>query len=145
MSDGGKKVWVCPVVRRDTEIAHLKRQITALGGDLVCDGKQTLEGYEECVEAAEVIVILICPESINDPTIQDIVEMASRLGKRIVGVWLDEEVIGDVPGFLEREGNAVIGMTNEGLRRAVLEDEAIWIEPSGIARQPQRVPRHKGH
>jgi hypothetical protein len=104
-----------------------------------------MKGFEACVEAADVIVILICAETTNSPDIKSIIEMGSRLGKRIIGIWLDETVSDVVSPSLDSEGDAVIGMDSEAIRKAVILGESIWTVPSGKTRPTQKTPRHKGH
>jgi hypothetical protein len=145
MGEGKIKAYVLPVTGREAVIVKLKQLVVAMGGALVCDDKGTLEGFDACVEAADVIVVLICEETTNSPTVKRIIEMASRLGKRIIGVWLDEAVSDTVPAILDSQGDAVIGMNGEDIKQAVIDGERVWKVPSGKKRPDQKTPRHKGH
>ncbi|MGO8148709.1 hypothetical protein AB9F36_02680 [Rhizobium leguminosarum] len=141
-----ERIWVCPIVRREREVDEVRSQLKRLGGNVVFEDVVDLGTWHECVDGADVIVILICRESINDPTLKDIVGEASRLGKRVVAIWLDEELAsGGVPGFLDREGDAVCDIEDENVKKAIVDGENIWLEPSGKQRPKQKLPRHKGH
>ncbi|WP_439616270.1 hypothetical protein [Shinella sp.] len=139
------RIWVCPVVRREREVDEVRGQLKGLGGYVVFEDVEDLGTWRECVDGADIVVVLICKESRNDPTIKDIVTEASRLGKRVVGIWLDEELGSAVPGFLDREGDAVCDLDDDHLRQAVIEKENIWLETTGGKRPKQKIPRHDGH
>jgi len=145
MSEKMKRVFVCPVAGRESEIKILKAQIATQRSEVVCPDQDPTERHENCVAMSDILVVLICPESANDPNVSNIVEQASRLGQKIIGVHLNESTTDGFPPWIEREGDACVGMIEEDLIRAILEDEAIFTEPSGRPRPPQRVPRHKGH
>lgn len=140
-----ERIWVCPIVRREREVDEVRSQLKRLGGNIVFEDVADLRDWHDCVEGADVIVILICRESNNDPAVKDIVTEASRLGKRIVGIWIDEELGSGIPGYMDREGDAVCDLEEERMKLAVIEGENIWVEPSGKPRPKQKVPRHKGH
>lgn len=139
------RIWVCPIVRRERDVDEVRSQIKSLGGNVVFEDVPDSSTWVECVDGADVIVILICRETINDPTIKDIVNEASRLGKRVVSIWLDEDLGSGVPGFLDREGDALCDLEDEHVKLAVVEKENIWLDPSGKQRPKQKIPRHKGH
>lgn len=143
MDVAGVKVFVCPVRGRAAEIAGLRRQVAALGAVLVCADSQTLNDYETCVAEADAVVILLCPESVNDPDVKDVVDTASRAGKRIIIVWLEGCGLMDLPPFLAREGDAAVRQDGDGLERAIVQGEPVWEMPDGSRRPDQKVPRHK--
>lgn len=139
------RIWVCPIVRREREVDEVRSQLKGLGGNVVFEEIEDLGTWRECLDGADIIVVLICKESRNDPTIKDLVTEAGRLGKRIVGIWIDEELGSAVPGFVDREGDAVCDLDDDHLRQAVIEKENIWLEPTGHRRPKQKIPRHDGH
>lgn len=145
LGSGKNKVWVCPVSGRESIIERLKEMVEAEGGELVYRDRTTLDGYHECVEAADVIVILICEETRADATYNAIVELASRLGRRVIGVWLDETEEESVPPPIEMHGDAVIRIKPEEVKRAVIEGEQLWNLPTGKPRPTQPLPRYQGH
>lgn len=139
------RIWVCPIARRERDVDEVRSRLRRLGGVIVFEDVEDLSSWQEYLDGADVIVILVCRETINDPTIKDIVTEASRLGKRVVGIWLDDDVGTGIPGFMHREGDAVVEIDDEKIKRTVLEGESIWFEPSGEPGKKQKVPRHKGH
>lgn len=139
----GDKVFVCPVPGREAEVAGLRDLIEALGGTLVCPDLETLVDFEQCLDAADVVVIPLCPEIIGDPRVAALADAASRAGKRVVGVWLGGCETEEVPPFLDRVGSAAVTQKAEKVRRAVFGDEAVWETADGKVRPPQRLPRKK--
>lgn len=137
------KAYVCPVPGRAKEIAAIKKMILQAGGELVCDDEKALDGFEACVDQCDVVVILICPET-ETVEYEAVIGYASKTGKRVVGVWLEDETVGTVPGPLERDGDAMIIFSPDSVKRAVIEKEDIWELPSGKERPTQKTPRHKG-
>ncbi|MER8370224.1 TIR domain-containing protein [Mesorhizobium sp. M0902] len=142
------KAYVCPVPGREQKIAAIKKMIVDAGGELICDDKQTIAGFEVCIDQCDVIVILICPETDN-ADYEAAIDYAKKINKRIVGIWLDETAEGggggvSIPAALDREGDAVVEPTIESVKKAVIEKERIWKEPDGTKRAVQKTPRHKG-
>jgi hypothetical protein len=60
------------------------------------------------IEWADVLVVLISVSTKNDPVIAWAVQCALSLGKRVVGIWDEEETDGTVPGVLDDYANAVV-------------------------------------
>jgi hypothetical protein len=139
----GDKVFVCPAPGRETEVAGLRDLIEALGGTLVCPDLSSLDDFESCLEAADVVVIPLCPETMGDPRVAALVEAAARAGKRVVGVWLGGAEGQDVPPFLDAVGSAAVPQVSEKVRRAVFGKEDVWEGPTGQPRPPQQLPRKK--
>lgn len=139
------RIWVCPIARREREVDEVRSRLRRLGGLIVFEEVEDIASWQVCLDGADVIVVLICRETINDPTIKDIVTEASRLGKRVIGIWLDDDVGTGIPAFLRREGDSVVDIDDEKIIRAVRDGESIWFEPSGAPGKKQKVPRHKGH
>lgn len=137
------KAYVCPVPSRTKEITAVKGMILRVGGELVCDDKETLDSFQVCVDQCDVVVILICPET-ETTDYEAVIYYASKTGKRVVGIWLDDETSGAVPSLLEREGDAVTILSPESLKQAVIDQENVWELPGGKTRPTQKTPRHKG-
>lgn len=137
------KVYVCPVVGREKEIARIKDIILRLGSEIVCSEKADLDGFQECVDQADVVAILICAETDND-AYREVIEYAAKTGKRVVGIWLEDEAAPALPVILDRLGDGAILPTKENIEKAVICGESIWQLPAGEQRPTQRTPRHKG-
>ncbi|MER8827350.1 TIR domain-containing protein [Mesorhizobium sp. M0938] len=140
------KAYVFPVPGREQKIAAIKKMIVDAGGELICDDKQTIAGFEACIDQCDVVVVLICPET-DSADYEAATDYAKKTNKRIVGIWLDETAGGGgvgIPAALDREGDAVVEPTIESVKKAVIEKERIWKEPDGTKRAVQKTPRHKG-
>lgn len=139
----GDRVFVCPVPAREPEVAALRDMIEGLGGTLICADRRELGDFEACMAAADVVVIPLCPESIADPRVADLVEAAVRAGKRVVGVWLTGCEGLSVPPSLDRVGSGAVENKGEKIRKAIFGKETVWEEPNGKPRPPQTLPRKK--
>ncbi|WP_349958066.1 hypothetical protein [Rhizobium sp. ZPR3] len=137
------KVYVCPVVGREKEIAKIKEIIVSLGSDIVCSEKQDLVGFRQCVDQADVVAILICAETDNE-AYREVIEYAAKTGKRVVGIWLEDGAAPRLPAILDRLGDGAILPTKENIEKAVICGDSIWQLPAGDERPTQRTPRHKG-
>ena len=60
------------------------------------------------IEWTDVVVVLISVTTKNDPVIAWAVQCALSLGKRVVGIWDEDETDGTVPGVLDDYANAVV-------------------------------------
>ena len=138
------KVYVFPVPGHQAEITALKGLIEAAGCIIVCPNDPP-EAYEHCVREADVVVILICPETIDDKLIGPVVELANKLGKRIIGVWAADAEPGKLPQSLNRYGDSNIRVDQEEVAAAVCRGETVWVTPEGKSRPKPKTPRHKGH
>lgn len=139
----GDRVFVCPVPAREAEVAALRDMIEGLGGALICDDRRELGDFEACVAAADVVVIPLCPETIADPRVADLVQAAVRAGKRVVGIWLTGCEGLAIPPALDRVGSGAVENKGEKIRKAVFGKEPLWEEPDGRPRPPQTLPRKK--
>jgi MTH538 TIR-like domain (DUF1863) len=134
---------VLPIKGRDSEIAKLKDLIVKAGCEVVCDKAKPAE-YERCLLGADVLVILICPETESDPAIDDLIAMASREGKRVVGVWIPAAKEMELPGAINSHGDAVITFDIDAIRESICGGNPRWTTPDGKPRLTPKTPRHKG-
>jgi hypothetical protein len=137
------KVYVFPMPVREADIDTLKKLIKAGGCVVVCSDDPT-HAFDHCVEEADVAVILICPETIDDKLTGPVVELANRLGKRIVGVWAADAEPNKLPRSLHRHGDANVRLDAHELAASVCQGESIWVTPKGESRPKPITPRHKG-
>jgi len=134
---------VFPVKGREAEIARLKQMLIDAGCVLVCD-QPTISDYEKCLKEADVLVILMCPETEGNSTVDELIALASRLGKRVIGVWLSESTATELPAAINSHGDAAVTMDAGMIREAVCGGKAIWVLPDGKTRPAPKTPRHKG-
>jgi len=136
------KVYVFPVPGRAADIEVLKQLVVA-GGCVVHCMDDPPDAYEQCVKEADVVVILICPETLADALVASVVQLANRLGKRIVGVWAADAEPNKLPDCLHRYGDANVRIDAAELAGTVCQDQSIWVTPGGDPRPKPRTPRHK--
>jgi len=135
------KTYVCPVPAHPKQIEVIKKKIVSAGGTLVCHEKTDLSDYQACVDQCEIVVILICPETEAADYVAVIV-YAGKTGKRVIGVWPEDQTAGAIPAAINREGDGVV--TLEDLTKIMPEKETVWQLPDGKERPKQKTPRHKG-
>lgn len=137
------RVFVLPVKGRDAEIAKLKEVITKAGCEVICDKAKPAD-YEKCLKEADVVVILICPETENDPAVDKLIAVASHGGKRVVGVWIPAAEKIELPDAINKHGDAVITFDVDAIRESVCGGKPTWTTPDGKPRPTPKTPRHKG-
>jgi hypothetical protein len=143
MAKAPTRVFVFPVKGREAEIAKIKQMLAKAGCELVCD-QPVVSDYEKCLKDADVLVILMCPETENDATVDALIALASKLGKRVVGIWLADSIATELPVAINRHGDAAVTMDDEMVGNAVCDGKAIWVMPDGKPRPTPKTPRHKG-
>ncbi|MGA7675282.1 MAG: hypothetical protein WCA78_09590 [Rhizomicrobium sp.] len=135
------KVYVVPIPSRNTEIAALKKMIGEIGCEIV-GAKEPIENYEGCVSKADVIVVLICKEAAKNPIVGKIIELAVKLGKRVVGVWAEDASEEDLPEGLRRHGEASVTFKTTPLKQCILGEKPEWQNPDGSPQGKKKTPRH---
>lgn len=144
MAAAPRKVYVVPVAGREPEIEQIKKLVRAGGAEVVCD-KDPIDQFEHCVEDADVVVILICPETVGDKVIAEIVELARKLGKRVIAVWSGVATGDALPTPIHQYGEGAVRVDAAEIEGAICRDETIWNTPDGKPRKMPPTPRHKGH
>lgn len=143
MAKAPTRVFVFPVRERPAVIIELKQMLAASGCELVCD-QPTIGDYEKCLEQADVLVILMCPETDGDETVTDMITLATSLGKRVVGVWLPDSTAVELPAAVNKHGDAGITMDAKLIEEVVCGGKTVWVLPDGKPRPAPKTPRHKG-
>ena len=138
------KAYVLPIPGRQAEINTLKGLIEAAGCIVVCEN-EPINAFSHCVSEADVVVILICPQTIEDALTEQVIELASKLGKRIVGVWAADAEANKLPIMLHRHGDATVRFNPDELAASVCGVNSVWVTPEGKPRPKPKTPRHKGH
>ncbi|MBP2295098.1 hypothetical protein [Azospirillum rugosum] len=141
MTKSVTKVYVFPVPGREADVEELKRLIRAGGCSIVC-ANESIDAFEQCVGEADVVVILICPESANDKVAEQVAELANKLGKRVVGVWASDVQAGKLPLSLHRHGDATVRLNAVELAVSVCQGGTAWVTPDGNPRPKPKTPRH---
>ena len=137
------RVYVCPVPTQPGAIATIKKAVLAGGGVLVGETDRDFGAYKTHAAACDIVVILICPETLGSADIVAVVAEATRLGKRIIGVWLDYSIEGE-PEWLAREGDGVVPLDQDKIE-AVIKGERVFDDAAGKRMPKKPTPRHRGH
>jgi len=137
------RAFVLPIRGRDVEVAEIKKLIAQAGCEVVCNDARPTD-YKKCLMEADVLVVLICPETENDPVVNELVSLASREGKRVVAVWSSAAKTMDLPAVINKHGDAVIPLELDMVRQSICGGKATWTTPEGTPRPTPKTPRHKG-
>ena len=143
MAKAPVRVLVFPVRGREAEILKLKQMLMTAGCELICD-QPVISDYEKCLKQADVLVILMCPETDDDETVISLTALAASLGKRVIGVWLEGSTATELPPAINKHGDAGITMDAKIIEEVVCEGKTSWVLPDGKLRPAPKTPRHKG-
>lgn len=144
MATSPTKAYVYPLAGYEEQLDTLRKLILAGGCEVVCDDDPP-EAYEHCTSEADVLVILVCEETINNEVIDRAIALARKLNKRVIGVWSSEDLPDRVPRLLHRHGFGTVGFSPDKIAAAICGGQPIWDSPGGGPRPKPPTPRHKGH
>lgn len=144
MASSPTKAYVLPIAGYDVTLETLKKLILAGGCDIVC-AEDPADAHEQCVEGADVLVILICPETMDNEAVNHVIALAKKLAKQVVGVWASKDQVDKTPSFLHRHGYATVSMNPDSIAAAICGGQPIWESPGGGIRPKPPTPRYKGH
>jgi len=136
------KAFVLPVKNREGEIAQIKRLIVGAGCQFICDEVKAAE-YKKCITESDVLVILICTETEEDPDVGALIAFAIEQAKRVVAVWIPGATL-NLPSAINKYADACITLDMEAVKKAICGGESIWLTPDGKPRPKPKTPRHKG-
>lgn len=88
---------------------------------------------------AGTVIVLIGKRTHERPWVDWEIETASRLGKRIVGVYERGGTEADKPAAFERHGDALVNWNSDSLMAAVDGTESPFQTPEGSAREPEHA------
>ncbi len=135
------KVYVVPIPDRNTEVTELRKTIGEIGCEIV-GAKEPIEKYEDCVARADVVVILICDESAENSTVAEIIKLATKLGKRIIGVWATDGDKANLPGGFGLHAEGLIPFKTAQIKQCILGEKPEWQDPDGSPQPKKKTPRH---
>lgn len=135
------KAAILPVPGREKELSELRKMILDGDCEIVCETGDLLA----CIKGtADVLVVLICPETMSFPDVTIAAELASDHSKRVVGIWAKDAEAGKLPSALNRVGSATAPMDPKKVAQVVCGCEDVWLMPDGGLRPAPPTPRHKG-
>ena len=94
------------------------------------------------IQWCDVLVVLISPAARNDAVIAWAIECAQRLGKRVIGIWLEDANYEDLPGALDDLADAVVPANPAGVVGAVEGSLNGIRRPDGSPRAERAIARH---
>ncbi len=78
---------------------------------------------------ASTVVVLIGDKTAKSAWVNWEIEAAERRGKRIIGVYLQDEKDSPIPSALTQYGSALVGWNSDSIIKAIQGDDT-WIGPS---------------
>lgn len=94
------------------------------------------------VEWCEAIVVLISPATQGSDWVSDEIELARRLDKRIIGVWIPGSEGCPIPEGLQDYANAVVDWNGDRILDAIDRRVNNINDASGKPIAPQLIKRH---
>lgn len=83
---------------------------------------------------AGTVVVLIGKDTAKSDYVNWEIETAAKMGKRVVGVYLQGAKEEDVPEELNEYGHALVGWNGEKIVRAIDGEDMDWEKPDGTPR-----------
>lgn len=137
------RVFVLPIKGREAEVEQLRKLITKAGCIVVCADAKPAD-FEKCLADADVLVVLICPETQNNPATDTLISQASHDGKRVVGVWIPTPKQSELPAAINKHADATITFDVDAIRDSICGGKPKWTTPEGDPRPTPPTPRHPG-
>ena len=136
------RAFVYPITEQAAAIQRLKQLIKA-ACTVVCDEPGAVDP-QTCLEEADVLVVLISAETAEAPRLSELIALATRAGKRVVGVWSPGAQETELPPALHKYGDAVIPLEAGAVKAVICGGTSRWLTPRGQPRPTPKTPRHKG-
>jgi hypothetical protein len=144
-----RNVFISHVHEDDKELPRLKELLSRAGMD-VRDSSITSEKPNEAhdeeyikreylapgIEWASTLLVLISPNTSQSKWVNWEIEYAARLGKRIVGVFLQGASDADIPTALEDHGDALVGWQGDRVVHAISGEISEWDKADGSGPRP---------
>jgi hypothetical protein len=94
------------------------------------------------VEWCEAIVVLISPATQGSGWVDDEIELAKKLGRRIIGVWISGSEGCPIPEGLQDYANAIVSWNESSILDAIDGKINNINDASGTPIAPQNISRH---
>ena len=95
------------------------------------------------IDWASTLVVYVSPDTKDSEWVEWEIQYASKLGKRIVGVWEQGANECEVPKALEELGDAMVGWHGESIVDAIVGKSGDWYSCNGEPREYRSVTRYK--
>ena len=138
------KVYVLPKVASATELSDLATLILSSDDcELVEYPTHPQLSPDAAIEACEVLVILLDASTADAAQVREVIADATRLGKRIVGVWSPSNPADHVPQGINATGFATIEMSPQKVQAVICGGVPDWTDHEGESLPAGEMPRHK--
>lgn len=94
------------------------------------------------IQKAGAFIVYISDKTKNSDYVNWEIEYAHKLGKRIIGVWGNDEKGCELPEALENYRDALVGWHGASIADAILGDDTIQENPDGSSRTPRTIKQH---
>lgn len=141
-----KNVFVSHFGGDDKHVGNLKTLLKAKGYDLrnsSIDSTKPNDAQNEHyikysllkpgIQWSSTCIVLVGPETHKRPWVNWEIEQAFKLGKKIIGVYLNGAKDSDIPENLEKYGCGIVGWHGGNIISAI-EGQTTWCNPDGTPR-----------
>ena len=155
MPDDTRNVFVSHIHEDDDGLGKLKSLLGANGmtvRDYSVNSDNPNNAHSESYIKSEILgprirqsgtlVVYISPETRDSNWVDWEIEYAHKNEKRIVGVWAHGEAGCEIPEYLNRYADAVVGWTGNKIVDAINGRINEWQHPDGTTFQPRNIVRY---
>ena len=155
MGDDTKNVFISHVHEDDAGLGELKELLGKHGMSIrdssinsaKPNNAQSPEYIKSQILAPQIqwagtFVVYITPETRNSDWVNWEIEYASKLDKRIIGVWAHGANECEVPDALKDYADAVVGWRGERIIDAINGQISDWEKPDGTPCAPRPIKRY---
>lgn len=132
------KVFVCQVPGRTKELDAIKAILIDIGCEIVV--KRNLP---EAIEDCDVLVVLLCKEAFTDSIVASAIQLAVKLGKKIVGIWAQDATGTEIPEAFEAYGESTVTLEKSQIQKVMELGTSVWQTPKRELRPEPATARHK--
>lgn len=101
------------------------------------------ESDEDEMEGDVTLIVVLTPECVGDPELDDVVTEAIRNGMRAVGVWPKDAKEHALPPSLDKLGSSTVPWDPKKLASTLSDTQTVWENPAGLPRPAQKIKRNK--
>lgn len=128
----------------DADAVDIEEEVQDVGpDDIDGDGPPDQEGEEENEEDDVTLIVVLTPECVADPDLENAVGEAVGNGGRAIGIWPPGATEGSVPAILDKIGSGTVVWDPEELSSVLTDDKTVWNTPAGEPRPATKTKRNK--
>ncbi len=89
------------------------------------------------------LIVILTPECVADPDLDEAVGKAVGSGGRAVGVWPKGSSEDQLPAILDKVGSGTVAWDPKDLASVLTDSETVWNTPAGEPRPVKKTKRNK--